>query len=216
MRNPRRHSRARDGGRAQAGLSLIEMLVALGVLSAIGLMLAQALHTSARASHKAADVERTISDRLVLRRVLGEWFEHAQSARITEDGRSFAGEANRISFTTLAPPFPNQRGFHAIDLRIEQAENGASRLRAVRRALREGGEARGIVLLDHAADLNFSYWDGTDWRAQWPSRAGAPSQVRLEFGEGAAPMVFALKVETPLACFSSRDGRNLTLASGCR
>ncbi|MCZ8334910.1 MAG: prepilin-type N-terminal cleavage/methylation domain-containing protein [Rhodobacteraceae bacterium] len=151
---------------ARAGVTLLEMLIALWVMAAAAVILSSSLGLTGRALQRvgseAADV-----DALAARAVLRRWLEEMPvAARIS-------GDATGMEFGALidAPPLTAAR----VE-RVQVAIEGAA-LRAV------AGD--GAVVAELSADgvlVGIRYFGDGAWREAWPATAsGLPDAIRIEY-----------------------------------
>lgn len=163
----------------RAGVTLLELLIALWVMVAAALILASSLglmgRSLARVGSEAADVDR-IAARVTLRR----WLEDMPAAaRLTGDGRAF-------TFSTLidSPPLT------AAELIAVQVAGADGAVRA-----QTEGEQVQVELSPAGAIASIRYYgaptptDRALWRDDWPATATAlPQLIRIEYDDGARAM----------------------------
>ncbi|MFQ5955238.1 MAG: prepilin-type N-terminal cleavage/methylation domain-containing protein [Kiloniellales bacterium] len=181
--------------RLEAGLTLIELVVAMTVLAAIAALATGALRTGLLGAEAVeADAERDNRLRLtqaLIRRHLGA----ARPVRWLRDRRyvaAFEGARDAVDFLAVMPAWPGAAGLYQVRLALEDG-----RLVMTRRIT--AGERQGfdfhrptdsVVLADGVTGLRFSYF-GPDrarrppkWHHRWVDRDALPRLVRLE-GSGA-------------------------------
>ncbi|TNC71351.1 hypothetical protein [Rubellimicrobium roseum] len=182
------------GGRGprnpRAGVTLLELLLSLALMAAIGLGLASVLGLTGRASLRVTAAEAT-TDLLLTRHSLRDWIEAAPRTAAFEGGP----EALRFEMLTDEPPFSaaypttvslgrDGDGAVAIDVASDYEDAVAQRL-----------------ILSPAGSLRISYFgDPTGaaaapaWHADWPALAGPPDLVRIEYDgpEGPLPPLTAI------------------------
>ncbi len=149
---------------ARAGVTLLEMLIALWVMAAAAVILSSSLGLTGRALQRvgseAADV-----DALAARAVLRRWLEEMPVAA------RLSGDATGMEFGALidAPPLTAAR----VE-RVRVAIDGAA-LRAV------AGD--GAVVAELSADgvlVGIRYFGGGAWRDDWAGTA-LPDAIRIEY-----------------------------------
>jgi general secretion pathway protein J len=162
----------------QHGYTLLELLVAMLLLSIIGVITAGGLQfgTAAwsRTERTIADVHEIDAAQGILRAALGEAVPVRQGAFV-----AFDGEAARTSFLSPAPQAMLAGGLAQIEI-AAQADDGG---RLILRATARGGEMREAVLARGLGALQFAYLDASErvpvWLAVWRDRDRLPDAVRI-------------------------------------
>ncbi len=174
---------------SRAGLSLLELLVALSLLALIAAGLAGAFGVGVQVFDRAQDLD-THHEELSARRQLRSALAQALPAsRITPFPNSFLGTADSMTFTSLQEtPFASQ----ASALRIEVFWT-ASTLAMTVDAIADDGTVQDRwdhVLSRNITDVAFSYLDSSGdtarWQSIWNGRADLPALIRIT-GTGGAP-----------------------------
>jgi general secretion pathway protein J len=194
-------------------MTLIELVVALGLLALLVAALASALGVSARGSvlieTRAEQGEALRIAQSTLRRYLAQ----ARPVRTLVNQRDqvvFAGAPDGLGFVAVMPPWPSGGGLYAVRLTIEQSGGGRALVltrqpTAGENAALEAGAER-AVLIEGVAALRWSYF-GFDqgarqgaWRPDWRGQSELPKLVRLElqFADPRAPAWPPLIVALPL------------------
>jgi general secretion pathway protein J len=181
---------ARPAHRLASGFSLIELLVALALLSLLSGALIQAvqfaLRTERSTGARANDFDSVASTQQFLRRTVGTLYPYEPST--AENASAVIGTRESLEFTADAPQAAAVRGHYRY--RIEVRHDGETRELIVRADLDRGGfialppRDRAEVLLSGFERVEFSYWqrteDGTGlWSPAWTERHRAPDLVRL-------------------------------------
>lgn len=179
----------------RAGVTLLELLIALWVMAAAALILSSSLglmgRALARVGGEATDVDR-ISARVTLRR----WLEEMPlGARLT-------GDAGGVTFFTLIDT-PPLTAAELVAVRVS-GEGGAVRAEA---GSGTGDGALSVVLAPVGEVTGLRYFgapgpgDRVEWRADWPEAATAPPDlIRLEYTDG-------VRVMPPLTVTPARKAR---------
>lgn len=176
--------------RAQQGMTLLEVLVAVTILALIVLVLAGSLRVGARAWEAG---ERRAAVQQELRAAI-ELLTEALSTAAPYRGRLggdpdrvvlFQGEAEEVRFVTTAPPLvldAPAAPFHAVTLR----RTGEADLRLVERLVPADepfGESPQIILTRSVRAFRLEYRDDQGlWLDQWDGKTagGLPTAVRVE------------------------------------
>lgn len=171
-------------GRAQAGLTLIEILVALSLLALLGLL-----------GYRGVDHVRSASDRLGAQST--RWRELALvSERIGRDALQALATPGRTADGRDAPPWQGLQRPEGSELVITRVGPEAGDLQRVGYRWRAGGPLELLVWSAHDAPapqrsypllqgitaLEFAYLDRLGaWRASWPAAdtAALPRALRL-------------------------------------
>jgi general secretion pathway protein J len=174
--------------RRDGGFTLLEIIVAMVVLSMIVLGLGQATRfgmtswqVQTKLANEAAQLERV--DR-VLRLLIGQ-----ACAPLATDDKPFSGEAHRLVFLTLVPNQPEA----GITRRSQVAIGVNDRHQLVLRWTPHPNAAllthdpppmQEIVLAEHMERLDFAYrqatTDGGNWSKAWTD-ASVPALVQIHF-----------------------------------
>jgi general secretion pathway protein J len=171
----------------QDGYTLLELLVAMLLLSIIGVICAGGLQfgTAAwsRTERVIADTKEIDAAQDILRALLG----HAVPVR--QDGlTAFDGEARRVAFTSPAPQALGAGGLAQLEISAEADRDGG---RLVLRASARGGSAREAVLARGLGAMHISYLDASErvpvWLALWRDRDRLPDAVRFEADAAGGP-----------------------------
>jgi general secretion pathway protein J len=202
--------------RDAAGLTLVEVLIAVTILAVIVVLMASALRVGTRAWEAG---ERRAAAQQELRAVV-ELVTGALSAAVPYKGRVgevaersvlFVGEADQVRFVTSAPPMFLEAPavpFHAVTLRHAADDR---ELRLTERLVPTDepfGEDPHLVLSRAIAGLRFEYRDDEGlWTDRWDrTRNALPVTVRVELkvrdpGRGERTAVFV--VPLPMGRVSS-------------
>jgi general secretion pathway protein J len=210
---------------ADAGFTLIEVLIGITLLAMLGTVIASGVRLGGRAWNDAERQTANSDDMVLVQNLFRRTILRARPAFVSDDPQDltvfFTGEAGTLSLmapqpgTQLSGPWVNQRFY--------VAPNGASRALFV--ALqREGAPsaAGGIVLLDHVASVRFAYFgspapgEPATWQESWTGRSRLPDLVRVAILRdtprlSAWPeLVVATRVTANAGCIYS------ALSSACR
>lgn len=215
-----------NGSQSQDGLTLIELLVSLTILSVILGLLSGALRVISKnwdahaqqidaldMMSRAADILHR--DASGLQRVVSA--SDAQNPRYL-----FTGDPGHLSFIALEPPYPTQAGPYFIDYSIVAGSDGADLVRA--RAPYEPGmptlpsasPANRVSLLQGAYQYRFSYAANEkgklSWYDRWPFDRRLPALIRLDIidarsgGMAVSPVIVAVRADAEVSCISDQPG----------
>lgn len=173
----------------RAGVTLLELLVALWVMAAAAMILASSLglmgRALARVSGEATDVDR-ISARITLRR----WLEEMPA------GARLVGDGGSVTFFTLIDTPP-----------LTAADLVAVRVSGEDRAVRAVAGAIVVEMAPQGQVTGIRYFgapgpaDRAEWRDNWPETATAlPDLIRLDYMDGD-------RVMPPLTVLPARKAR---------
>jgi general secretion pathway protein J len=177
-----------------AGFTLIEMMIALVLLSFLGLLLAGSIgfggHASALASARGDRLDRLWTSFALIR---GQIATAYPPGTVPGDAHVFTGEPDALVFTGPAPARLPLGGDQRLTLRIDGVA-GARRLVAIWRALGDTGAPRQSVLIDGLRDGTFAYLGASEpggeagWQSDWSDAKAMPRLVRLTaaFADGMA------------------------------
>ena len=182
---------------AEAGFTLLELLVSLAVIGLAAILLAtglpQALRAASTVEHAAQDADATVSLHAFLRRLLSN--AYPATVRGSPDFAyrlTFVGESDAMELTSLLPPPAGAPGLVRVALYRRSTPQGAilEMAWAVERnrpeRVRGAGEAPTVAVAGPFADLRFSYAEASAdgsalaWRDSWPDPRSMPRFVRID------------------------------------
>jgi prepilin-type N-terminal cleavage/methylation domain-containing protein len=158
------------GRRAAGGFTLVEILIALSILSIVMTILFGTFSTSAvtaRAIDERADELSSLTGAL-----------DTLSHEVRSASGAFSGTNDKIIFTVLTPFHPDTKPW----VQTVAYEFGQGKL--LRKIVQPGlavSDLRTFLLLDHVVDPSFSFFDGRQWKDEWPSPDKLPAGVRVTF-----------------------------------
>lgn len=176
------------------GFTLLEVLVALGLIGLLAGGLQQAMHGFAR-EYAAQSRERTAGNNVaVVDHLLRGLIAQAQPGSFTGEAPDFTGGADRMGFTTALPAPADASGVTAADvvLLVDPAHRLSLSWRAHwRNWIGPPRTPAQTVLLDDVARLDIAYWQpatgGGAWVSPWTQRTLPPLvRLRIAFPPGAA------------------------------
>ncbi len=190
----------RRGGRAGAGFTLVELLVALTLLGLVSVVLFGGLRFGTRAweagtarAERLAEVQAVQG---VLRRRIAQAVRPedagAESA-FSDSPAAFAGEEDGLRFVALVPSRVGVGGFYLFELWVADDGDGA-RLELAWRLFRpeqpggldEPGLGGRRVLIEGFEEAKFGYYGAeragaeAEWRERWDGADGLPALIALE------------------------------------
>lgn len=210
--------------RGVRGLTLIELLVALAILSTITLLLSASVHGLRRTSDGLLARRKTLADPQAL---LGELTREVESAWNPEfaDQPAFRiagrepGKPERWTWTffTARPDADSDdpTRFTLTEVRYTAVEAGGSlELRRAQRPARERPDefSTPILLLRGARELEVEAGDGGAWTALWPEKETTrlPRKVRMRIVPGGEPeTIHTAEILIPCALYIEPDDPGL-------
>ena len=184
-----------EGPAPSRGFTLLELLVALLLLSLVFLLLTSGLHFGTRAwkQEEPNSTSEVATVQHLLRRVLSE----ARPVMIesTPNVRRhvfFDGSQNFVRLIAPVPEHLGVGGFYEVALYLTDGGGSGNRLemswRLFRGAETSSGpqnQERRVALLDNVADLQFAYFgnlrpqDPPQWFDEWQGLASLPALIRM-------------------------------------
>jgi len=205
--------------RGEAGFTLIEVLVSLGLLAGTVAMIAASIASTRLAT---ATVERLSKRSVVtaaqdyLRSAIMQTQTFSGNVLPTKRSLNFDGKATELNFITSYSPLAHVRGLYRVSVNLIASSDhpGLYDLIASQTLFRladddEAGEAATITttatLFPGIETVNFAYFgekdeaEGGDWLETWSQREGLPSLVRIEvvLSKGDDRQWPVLKVQLP-------------------
>lgn len=207
--------------RRSPGFTLIEMMVALALVSLMSLAMFQAYRFSQRALLQTVRVDSATHDVAVAQRFLRRVIEQAypfESAADTGKLRGLEGDLNRFAVTAPALAAEGSSGFQRFEISLDQSGELAASWSLDRNGKRGNDtdtEPQREVLLSGVQSLSISYLELIElgsgqvephWSDSWQGKSAMPAlvrvQVRFAAGErGAWPeLVVAPRITTDANC----------------
>lgn len=205
--------RTRSEGSAAAGFTLVELLVAVTLLSLLSVALLVALrlgvHAERAGSGRLEAEEGTAAGLLFIRAQLGD---ARVAIEVDESGRPlviFDGATHRVAFVAPLPARVNLPGLHLIEIMAVRAVLGAElvvRARPYRppKILPEDIPEKRLIAGLGAAEFDYfgaaSSNEPASWHGEWHDMWSLPALVRLRVsdarGDAAPDLVVALRSAT--------------------
>jgi general secretion pathway protein J len=226
-------SNAASGAGRQAGVTLVELIVALTVMAmtlgaaATGLRLLG--NSGDRGTRLMAQHDMLSRGVDALRRDI-ERLERVVRGQGREPEFVFHGDARTLVFVAVEPPVPSEPGPYFIVYSVEQADRSG---RLVRSRAPYDGSARDIsrlrteddvVVLEGPFAFRFSYFERSErqdrWTARWQHKNRLPDLIRLEArgtGEGAVSLpalIFRPRSNAELGCLKEAAAGTCSTRSG--
>lgn len=159
-----------DVGHDASGFTLVEVLVALGILAVVMTILYGTFATSAAT---VEIVEQRADELSSLAGALDTLSHEVRAAH-----HSFSGTKSLVLFTAMTPFQPDTAPvIQTVSYEFDQG-------RLVRKVFQAGpttSTPRVFVLLDEVAEPSFAFFDGRAWIDEWRSREKVPGGVKVTF-----------------------------------
>ncbi|WP_299695282.1 prepilin-type N-terminal cleavage/methylation domain-containing protein [uncultured Tateyamaria sp.] len=176
----------------RAGLSLVELLVALALLSLIGAGLAGAFGVGVRVFDRAGQLGIHQDEIAARRQLRASLVQALPGSRITTFPNSFVGAPDDMQFTSLqSTPFAPDAAASRITLRWD-----GSTLSFDFEPMSDDGETLGrwsYAMSNDVGEVSFSYLDTSGdapvWQSSWADRPDLPALVRITATGGAPEWV---------------------------
>lgn len=149
------------GDRATAGFTLVEVLVALGIVAVVMTLLWSTFATSAatvRVVEERADELASLAGAV-----------DTLSHEIRGAYESLSGTKSTVTFTAMTPFVHDVPVVQVVSYEFEQG-------RLTRKV-----DRRSFVLLAEVGDPSFAFWNGTAWVDQWRDPQRLPAGIRVTF-----------------------------------
>jgi general secretion pathway protein J len=166
----------------ESGFSLVELLIALAILSLVVVTVASTFGYAERVLQLMTDAAYQLDDITLTRRLLVDALGQLTSSGATEQQTRFLGERNGFTIAATGPRILGSAG--PITLKVEAAQAGG--LTIAWQNLPESGSGTGtgftrrLVAADYRVWLSY-YATNTGWTTVWSDAGYAPSLLRVEF-----------------------------------
>ncbi len=180
----------------QAGFTLLELLVAITLLSMLSVMMYGGLQFGTRVWERRSEDGGKQSQVLVVQDVLRREISQAVSLfyrdRRQQTAVAFAGTERELIFGGPVPAALGAGGRHLIKLHLDQSDAGENLVLAWQAFVSESSDlsfgegAEAEVLLDDVAGLQISYFGRPNqnsparWSPQWQNKTDLPRLVKIE------------------------------------
>lgn len=161
---------------ARAGMTLLELLLALSLMAAMAMTLAAVLGLTGKAALRIGEAGVS-TDQLVARHAIREWIEAAPRTA------AFLGSAETLRFVTLSDTPP----FSAADAATVSLTRDAEGAVVAEIFGATDGAAVQRLTLSPAGALRLRYFGRLSslappaWHEDWPAAAGLPDLVRIDY-----------------------------------
>jgi general secretion pathway protein J len=206
---------------AQAGFTLIEMLVTLGLLALMSLLVFTTLRTGsavwARNQQRSDATEQVAVVQSLLRTIIESAYPAFVQRSDGIQSIAFSGTPTSLELSAALPDEAALGGYQRIRIARDDAD-GKSRLVMAWRLERNTlpfedlpGDPAASELMTDVRDLKFSYYgkpagaEGADWRDTWIDQLAFPRLIRITLGFADAtrqwpPLLVAPRVEVDSTC----------------
>ncbi|MCQ8186496.1 PulJ/GspJ family protein [Parvularcula maris] len=205
------------------GLTLVEMLVSLVLVSMIAVLITAQLRLQARALSGAALAGERLDVAMVAGTIPGRLLSSAVPLTVKEGGREtvvFEGSADRVTFATIAYAPPIDGALTVYELSIAEGEGGDT-LQIARSSLTsylETGDAEAEGVYSQVAPLpdgmRFAFMaPGGEITDRWEGEVTLPRGVLLcsDCEGGEVPMLSAVMPPREPLCLNLEDGTRCVL-----
>lgn len=180
------------------GFTLLELVLAMGMMAMISLMLYSSFVTAFRARTSAAAQMRAPSQAAITLDLIEQEFQSAMAGNGALIGPfvgyalgTGAGQADSVSFyavgreSVIEPNDPHAEGMRQVELALDSTMEKPSLVRRVRRNLLAPSlaEPDEEILAQNVTVFSVTYFDGESWHDKWdstlPETPGLPVAVQI-------------------------------------
>ena len=167
--------------RRAAGFTLLEVLMAVAILSMVLLMVHMTLFSTIAARERLESAVSPVASAQALTALLREELRGTVGAGPAAE--AFVGAAPGaggalLSFVTAADPLQTSAGLVEVAYRLQPSEGNAAALEVQRAQSPWQPETEPVrryeTILRGVQGLEFQYYNGIEWRRAWPSAHAAP------------------------------------------
>jgi general secretion pathway protein J len=203
---------------AEAGFTLVELLVALALFSLLTMLLFNSVSFGVQAwrsgSARADELQRGVAAEGVLRRLLGNVYPMISSQSDPQPRVDFDGAREAVEFLSDAPIVSGAAGRFRFRLFVDRKPDRADLALQATPELASGQEVSGTrtLLLSDIDHAEFAYGGAatpagtTQWSDSWQKRSDIPGLIRLRVsfrsGDGRAwpDLLIAPRVRADVGC----------------
>ncbi|MDY0330448.1 MAG: prepilin-type N-terminal cleavage/methylation domain-containing protein [Thiomonas sp.] len=191
--------------RPQHGLTLLEMMIAMLLLSMLLMLLFGGLRLASSSWDRGSAFTDHVSQMQLVEDFMRREISQAVAYRLKQDPQDpkavllgYQGSAKRLRFVALMPQAAVKGGLYVLTFGLSQQENGRQALTLWREPVDADGLAHEqpstdessayapVILARHVAHLAFSYYgvpfgsnQPASWLADWPDNSNAPQLIRM-------------------------------------
>ena len=169
----------------QKGLTLVELLVALSLLSLVALLVNSGLGMATRSSDTAEQRVDINQQYRLLARVLKQQLTAAVPLETAGGQILFEGDLTGMTFVSSISPHLGTGGLHR--MRVWLVQGAAPRLSLSLQPILPGNtQTEEMVLLRQVSQVRFAYYgsrtedEPADWHERWQDRGLLPVLVRID------------------------------------
>lgn len=185
-----------EEARGDEGFTVVELLIALSILSLVATALISVFATGQRLFMTVNEVERQLEEVALIRRLLLESL--GQIARTPKRGAAIVGDARTLSVRSVGPRVLALAGPATLNLHPDDDRRGLVASWTSGSDDRRAPTSRRIV--EPSRQVRFSYFNHrTGWTGSWPEGTAQPALIRVTVSDGIegdrpAELVFATRV----------------------
>ncbi len=189
----------------QHGFTLLEVLLAMSLLSIMMVLLFASLRTSARSWNLGEQKIAQVNEKVVTYGFLKRYLSNARPLWRHNDGQRvfmFQGQNQSVKFVSNMPLSSAYKGLQQFELFLDNHNDSQRLMVAVKPfSFQENSEteAQPQILVAQIASLKLQYYDvdAEDWAEQWQDKETLPALVKvsIELTDHSPwpPMIFALQ-----------------------
>jgi general secretion pathway protein J len=183
-------------GYTQLGFTLIEVLIAMSLLSIMMLLLFSSMNTSVRnwdaGEQRISEVSKAAATYNFFRRHLTSIQPLIDDFSGDEEDAEFAfqGRPDAIRFVATLPASAGRMGLQSFYIALEQEQQKSGKIQVAIEPFFPVAEGRTwredkVILIDQVASLTFSYFglaedeQEKDWHSEWLQRQNMPELIKI-------------------------------------
>ena len=180
-----------DGGSPGAGFTLLELLIALTLMSLLTVVILGALGTSARVWEHASAEQHAVEETVVARKFLRRWLEHAYPLVDRSDPlrpvTSFQGAKEHLDLVAPVPGGIMPGGLAHYSIFVQRNDGRSDLVVTMRheRANESIAAPSSSVLIEDISDMSVAYFgaqhsaEPEEWHDAWSDGTNLPRLVRI-------------------------------------
>lgn len=171
-----------------AGFTLLEVMLAMTLLSIMVVLLFSSLQIAAESWNKGENKIAEVNEKAIVFRFFKQHLPSIRPAfddfSETDTSFSFTGDSDVFQFVSVFPASANRKGLHLFEVGFDRAEESIKVMLKPFYSNVENGEwqEEEVVLLENVENFKISYFDmkASEWERNWLEKKELPALIKIE------------------------------------